>query len=86
MFGSLAFMVNGKMCVAAGPSHLMVRVDPAEHGDLIGGKGCKPVIMRGREYRGYIYVDEQAVNTEKTLDFWVRKALDYNKVAKSSKK
>jgi TfoX/Sxy family transcriptional regulator of competence genes len=29
MFGGLAFMVNGKMCMTAGPKRIMCRIDPA---------------------------------------------------------
>ena len=41
--------------------------------------------MRGREYKGYIYVNNDCVSSKKEFDFWVALALDFNKVAKSSK-
>lgn len=86
MFGGLAFMVDDKMCITAGPNRIMCRIDPALHEDATKRKGCTTVIMRGREYKGYIHVSEDNLATKKELDYWIGLALDYNKTAKSSKK
>jgi hypothetical protein len=40
----------------------------------------------GRIMKGYVFVDIDALNTKKKLAYWVGLALDYNSVAKSSKK
>ena len=86
MFGGLAFMVDNKMCITAGADRIMCRIDPAIHQEAIKRKGCHTVIMRGREYKGYVDVKEDVIKTKKDLDYWVDVALDYNKIAKSSKK
>jgi hypothetical protein len=38
--------------------------------------------MNGRQYRGYVYVDVEAVRTDSNLDYWVGLALSYNSKAK----
>jgi TfoX/Sxy family transcriptional regulator of competence genes len=86
MFGGLCFMVSGKMCVTVGKDRIMCRIDPAIHDDVLGRKGCRTVVMKGREYRGYLYVDAKAVRTKRELDYWVQLALDYNSKAKVSGK
>jgi TfoX/Sxy family transcriptional regulator of competence genes len=86
MFGGVAFMVRGKMCVTVGKDRIMCRIDPAIHDDVLGRKGCRTVVMKGREYRGYLYVDAKAVRTKRELDYWVQLALDYNSKAKVSGK
>ena len=86
MFGSLAFMVDNKMCVTAGADRIMCRIDPALHEEVIKKKGCRTVIMRGREYKGYVYVDKDNIKNKKDFDYWIRLALEYNKTAKASKK
>ena len=86
MFSGVAFMVNGKMCINVGPDYLMVRIDPKEYEELVEKSGCSPVVMRGREIRGFIYVDEEVLRTKKQLDYWIGLALDFNPKAKSSKK
>jgi len=78
MFGGIAFMVRGKMCVSVGRDRLMCRIDPLVHDTVLQHKGCRTMIMRGREYRGYVHIDAEAVKTERELDFWIALSLDYN--------
>jgi len=86
MFRGVTFMVNDKMCVTAGDNKIMCRIDPAMHEEVIKKKGCETVKMRGREYRGYVYVSEEGIKTKKDLNYWIQLALEFNKLAKSSKK
>ena len=86
MFGGLAFMVYGKMCVTAGADRIMCRIDPAIHDEVIRKKDCTAVIMRGREYKGYVHVSEDSIKKKKDFDYWIGLALDFNKIAKASKK
>jgi len=84
MFGGVTFMVRGKMCVSAGKGRIMCRIDPARHDAALKRKGARTVVMKGREYRGWVYVDETAVKNKRDLDYWVRLSLDYNKQAEAS--
>lgn len=86
MFRGVTFMVNDKMCITAGDNKIMCRIDPAIHEEVIKRKGCETVKMRGREYKGYVYVSEEGIKTKKDLDYWIQLALEFNKLAKSSKK
>ncbi|HKP97806.1 MAG TPA: TfoX/Sxy family protein [Fibrobacteria bacterium] len=86
MFRGMAFMVRGKMCVTVSDDRIMCRIDPAAHGEAIGKPGCRTVIMKGREYQGFVYVDESALKTRKALDYWVGLALAFNDRAKASRK
>ena len=86
MFGGLAFMVDDKMCITVGANRIMCRIDPAIHEEVIKRKGCDTVIMRGREYTGYVHVNEDSIKNKEDFDYWIGLALDYNKIAKTSKK
>ena len=86
MFGGLAFMVDHKMCLTVGPGRMMCRIDPTLHEELVKREGCRTMVMRGREYKGYIQVDEERVRGQEALEFWVALALEYNKEAKASSK
>lgn len=86
MFRGVAFMVNGKMCVTVCDDEIMCRIDPAIHEEAIQKKGCRTLKMKEREYKGYVYVNENNIKTKKDLDYWVGLALDFNKRAKTSKK
>ncbi|MGB8379922.1 MAG: TfoX/Sxy family protein [Dermatophilaceae bacterium] len=76
MFGGLAFLVNGNMAVAAsGEGGLLVRVDPAGAGAWIDQDGVTPMVMRGREMRGWLRVltDLDAHGLEQ----WVSRGVAY---------
>ncbi len=86
MFGGLCFMVNDKMCVGVEKDRLMVRFDPVRTEEVMEKEGCRPMDFTGRVMKGYAFVDAAVLNTEKKLDYWIRLALEYNKIAKVSKK
>jgi TfoX/Sxy family transcriptional regulator of competence genes len=86
MFGGLCFMVSDKMCVGLEKERLMVRLDPAKYDEAMEKEGCKPMDFTGRIMKGYVFVDIDALNTNKKLGYWITLALEYNKIAKASKK
>jgi|SRR5436190_18874373 len=86
MFGGLCFMVNDKMCVGVEQERLMVRLDPAKFDEVMEKEGCKPMDFTGKVMKGFVFVDIEALNTKKKLQYWVKLALDYNKIAKPGKK
>jgi TfoX/Sxy family transcriptional regulator of competence genes len=86
MFGGLCFMVNDKMCVGVEKERLMVRLDPVLYDEVIEKEGCKPMDFTGRVMKGYVFVDVETLNTKKKLEYWVKLALDFNKIAKLAKK
>ena len=86
MFGGLCFMVNDKMCVGVEKERLMVRLDPAKYDEVMEKEGCNPMDFTGKIMKGYVFVDIQSLNTNKKLGYWMDLALEYNKIAKASKK
>ena len=86
MFGGLCFMVNDKMCVGVEQDRLMVRLDPAKFDEVMKKDGCRPMDFTGKVMKGFVFVDIDALDTSKKLEYWINLALDYNKVAKASKK
>jgi TfoX/Sxy family transcriptional regulator of competence genes len=85
MFRGVAFMVDGKMCLSVGDTRMMCRIDPEAHDNALTKKGVETVIMKGRKYKGYIYVQEEAMRSEKDFEHWVALALDFNGRAKATK-
>jgi len=82
MFGSIGFMVNGKLCLGVGDHsdhNMMVRVGPEKYTEALQRPGCGPAIMKGREHPGYVFLIKEAVTSQKDLKYWVNLALEYNK-------
>ena len=78
MFGGLAFLVDGHMAVAvSSKGGLMVRVPPAETDKLLGRAHVSPMVMSGRETRGWLLVAAEGVKTMRQLQSWVTKGTGY---------
>ncbi len=78
MFGGLAFLINGNMSVAAsGKGGLMVRVPPEETATLLAREHTEPMVMAGRETRGWLRVCDDGIKTRRQLQFWVSRGTDY---------
>jgi len=86
MFGGLCFMVNEKMCVGVEQERLMVRLDPEKYDEVIEKEGCRPMDFTGKPMKGFVFVDIEALNTKRKLEYWVNLALEFNRIAKPSKK
>lgn len=72
MFGGLAFLVNGNMAVAvSGQGGLLVRVAPEDADGLLKRAPASPMVMAGREIRGWIRVEAAGVRTRRQLQGWV---------------
>ncbi|GLF93005.1 TfoX/Sxy family protein [Streptomyces yaizuensis] len=86
MFGSLAFMVNGKMAAAANPNgRLMLRCDPDRAEELLERDGAEWPEMRGKKMtKGWIIVADYGTESDESFDFWMAEALDYNKKVSDS--
>lgn len=79
MFGSTGFMVQGKLCVSARKDRIMCRIGPAMYAAALAEKGCRAVMMKGRESPGYVYIDAQVLHTPAALQHWVDRALRHNR-------
>ena len=78
MFGGLAFLINGNMSVAvSGQGGLMVRVPPGGTEKLLSRAHVTPMVMGGREVRGWIRVDAGGVKSTRQLTGWVTRGADY---------
>jgi TfoX/Sxy family transcriptional regulator of competence genes len=86
MFGGLCFMVNDKMALGVEKDRLMVRLNPDIYEEAMEKEGCKPMDFSGKVMKGFVFVDADVLTTKKKLNYWVQLALEYNKIAKASKK
>ena len=86
MFSGIAFMVNDKLCIAVRSDNIMLRIDPSLHDKLVEEPGCSTMIMKGKSLNGYVVVDESVLDTKKQINYWIKLALDYNPIAKATKK
>ena len=86
MMGGLCFMVDDKMCIGVVKDELMARVHPDLYLSLLTKKGAQEMDFTGRPMKGYLFISPDGTDTEDQLEEWVQLCLDFNPLAKSSKK
>ncbi len=74
MFGGVAFMVYGNMCVGIVGRDLMVRLGQAEYEKALTEPFVRPMDFTGKPLKGFIYVDADGIETDKQLDVWLNRA------------
>ncbi|WP_111685306.1 TfoX/Sxy family protein [Winogradskyella tangerina] len=85
MMGGLVFMVNDKMCCGThidkkyGDSLLMAKIGVDTYDQEIHKEECLPMDFTGRPMKGYIFITPEGFDLDTDLDYWVTKAVDYNK-------
>lgn len=82
MFGTVAFLVNGRILVAAGgDGGLLVRVDAERSAELLLLPGAGQAEMgaaRKSMGPGWLWVDAQVLADDASLLFWVDAAREFN--------
>ncbi|RYZ15929.1 MAG: TfoX family protein [Chitinophagaceae bacterium] len=86
MFSGLAFLVNGKMCVNISRDNLMCRFDPARFEEVAERNGYLPMVMKGKEMKGYCFVEPAGFRRPGDFRYWMELCLEFNRHAKASKK
>lgn len=71
MFGGLAFMMSGNMCVGTAGQRLMARVGPANYDAALQDMHATVMDVTGKPLRGFVYVEPEALTTEKGLHKWI---------------
>jgi TfoX/Sxy family transcriptional regulator of competence genes len=86
MMGGLCFMVDDKMCIGVQEDNLMARIDPEIYDEALTREGCREMDFTGRPMKGFVFVDSRGYDLDSDLDSWVQLCLEFNPMAKSSKK
>ena len=78
MFGGLAFLIDGHMVVAVSKEGgLMLRVPPDETDELLEHLHTSPMIMSGREARGWLRVAGAGIESRDELGDWVDRGVTH---------
>ena len=86
MFGGIAFLINGKMCVGVDKDDLMIRCSPEMTDVLLSRKGVRSFDLTGKPMKGWLLVSPEGTTGKKDFDEWIRIALESNKQVTASKK
>ena len=85
MMGGLIFMVNEKMCCGIhidkkfGDSLLMAKIGIEAYEREIEKDVCLPMDFTGRPMKGYIFITPEGFDLDQDLEYWIEKAVHFNK-------
>ena len=78
MFGGLAFLLQGNMCVSAsGQGGLLARIDPDDTDAALARPHVSLMEMGKRTMAGWIRVAPEGVRTKRDLAPWVKRSVAY---------
>jgi hypothetical protein len=76
MFGGTCFLLGSHMLCGTGKQGFMFRVGRAQYAKALARRGATPVVMGGREFEGFVWVDPRACDA-RSLKRWIVLAEDY---------
>ena len=77
MFGGMAWLLNGNMCVGIWQDSLVVRCGPAGWPAQLKKKHVREMDITGRSMKGWLLVDAPAIATPAGLKAWLGVARDF---------
>nr|WP_315193573.1 TfoX/Sxy family protein [uncultured Flavobacterium sp.] len=86
MFAVLNFMVNGKTCICVSGENLMLRFDPKLQEEVSKINGYEMMLMKGKEYKGYCYINSEGFKDKKDFEYLMNLCIDYNKLSNATNK
>lgn len=79
MFGGLAFMVRGNMCLGLSGEPVMARVGRERHAEMLTRPHVREMDFTGRPMAGYIYMDPEGVEEDEPLRELIDICLAFNR-------
>lgn len=79
-------MVDEKMCIGITNNELMARINPEIQEKLLKKAGARMMDFTHRPMKGYLNVSAEGIDMDEDLNEWIQHCLDFNPLAKSSKK
>lgn len=79
MFGGIAFLYHGNMCVGVDDGRLMVRVGKEQYDRALKQKHAREMDFTGKPLRGFVFVEEEGLKTSAQMKKWVDMSLAFVK-------
>jgi len=71
MFGGIAFMLRGHMCVGVVHDVLMARVGPDQYETALKQPHARKMDFTGKPMKGFLYVDPAGFESDDQLQDWI---------------
>lgn len=86
MMGGLCYMVDGKMLCGLVKEQLMARIGVDAYEEALARDHVSEMNFTGRAMKGYVFVDAAGIDMDEDIEYWIQKCIDFNPLAKATKK
>lgn len=73
MFGGLAFMINGNLCVGVWRESLIARVGPEDYETALAEPFAQEFDITGRPMRGWVMIEPGGLSDDVRLAAWIER-------------
>jgi TfoX-like protein len=77
MFGGIAFLLRGNMCVGVSGKEMIVRIPPEDTDRILAQPNTRIFDLSGRPMKGWILVKPKGLATPAGLKKWIGVAVTY---------
>jgi TfoX/Sxy family transcriptional regulator of competence genes len=77
MFGGLAFLLCGNMCVGVVNDELMVRVGPDAYNEALAQPHARRMDFTGRPMKGFVFVACEGFESDEDLESWIQRGVEF---------
>jgi TfoX/Sxy family transcriptional regulator of competence genes len=77
MFGGVAFMLHGNMCIGVWQTSLIVRLGPEQAATALKEPNVAEFDVTGRPMRGWVVVEAEGLETDEQLRRWIERAVEF---------
>lgn len=77
MFGGLAFLLTGQMCVGVWRDFLVARVGPGAYAEALEMPHVREFDITGRPMRGWVLVEPEGVEAASELKAWLDRSVRF---------
>lgn len=77
MFGGVGYLLQGNMACGVLNEDLIVRVGPEVYQDALKSPDTRQFDITGRPMKGWVMISAKGYRTDKDLNRWVRRGMDF---------
>lgn len=77
MFGGVAFLLHGNLCLCVWKTYLIVRLHPGDYAAALTEPEVRPFDVTGRPMKGWVMVEPDGIESDVQLQRWVERAVDF---------
>ena len=77
MFGGVAFLLHGNMCVGVWQTSMIVRLGPDQAAAALKEPNVVEFDITGRPMKGWVVVEAEGLDTDHQLGRWIERAVEF---------